>query len=109
MKTNPARLDLRLDAEIKQLATRASALCGARSLSEFVIQAVREKAARVMEETEALRLSNQAFDAFWDACEAAPAPNAALQAAQRRRQQRIENGEFIPALPTDSSAPDPSA
>lgn len=47
--------------------------------------------ARVMEETETLRLSNQAFDAFWNACEDAPAPNAALQAAHRRRQKRAEN------------------
>lgn len=98
MKGNDARLDLRLDPEIKQLASRASALCGARSLSEFVIQAVREKAARVMEETETLQLSNQAFDAFWQACEAAPAPNAALKAAQRRRQQRIEHGELATAI-----------
>lgn len=103
-KDNQARLDLRLDPEIKQLASRASALCGARSLSEFVIQAVREKAARVMEETETLRLNNQAFDAFWNACEAAPAPNAALQAAQRRRQQRIEHGELVPAITPDPSA-----
>lgn len=104
MKPSNARLDLRLDPDIKQLASRASALCGARSLSEFVIQAVREKALRVMEEAETLQLSNRAFDAFWQACEAAPPPNAALQAAQHRRQQRIASGELIPAI-----APDPTA
>jgi uncharacterized protein (DUF1778 family) len=94
MKSTDARLDLRLDPDIKQLASRASALSGARSLSEFVIQAVREKALRVMEEAETLKLNNQAFDAFWQACETAPAPNAALRAAARRRKQRIEHGEL---------------
>lgn len=104
MSSSNARLDLRLDPDIKQLASRASALCGSRSLSEFVIQAVREKALRVMEETETLKLSNQAFDAFWQACEAAPAPNTALQAAQRRRRQRIEHGDLEPAVTPDQPA-----
>lgn len=100
MKPAAARLDLRLDPEIKQLASRASALSGSRSLSEFVIQAVREKTARVMEETEVLRLGNAAFDAFWAACETAPAPNKVLKAAQRRRQQRIAKGELATATST---------
>lgn len=98
LKPTDARLDLRLDPEIKQLATRASQLAGSRSLSEFVIQAIREKATRVMEEAEVIRLSNDAFDAFWQACEAPTQPNDALIAAQKRRRQRIDSGEL--ATPT---------
>lgn len=98
LKPTDARLDLRLDPEIKQLATRASQLSGSRSLSEFVIQAIREKAARVMEEAEMIKLGNTVFDAFWQACETAPQPNNALIAAQKRRRQRIGSGEL--ATPT---------
>lgn len=111
MNSNPAenRLDLRITPEIKQLAMRASALCGSRSLSEFVVQAIREKAARAMEETELLRLQNDAFDAFWAACEDAPTPNEALQAAMRRREQRIEIGEFAIGEHAATAAADRSA
>ena len=104
MSNANARLDLRLDPEIKLLASRASAVSGARSLSDFVIQAVREKAMRVLEESESLRLSNEAFDSFWQACEMASAPNAALEAAHNRRRQRIEDGEIDTAIAADESA-----
>lgn len=88
------RLDLRMDPAVKELATRASALIGSKSLSEFVIQAIREKSTRVIEEAEVIRLNNEAFNAFIAACETASEPNDALLAAQRRRKQRIENGEI---------------
>lgn len=94
VKTQSARMDLRVDPAIKDLATRASALIGSRSLSEFVIQAVREKAAKVIEESEVINVSSQSYDAFVAACEAPPAPNSALRAAQRRRKQRIDNGDI---------------
>ncbi|PTB93356.1 DUF1778 domain-containing protein, partial [Marinobacter sp. Z-F4-2] len=71
-----------------------SALTGSHSLSEFVIQAIREKSARVIEEAEVYRLNSQSFDAFVAACEAAPAPNEALLSAKRRRNKRIENGDL---------------
>lgn len=98
LKPADARLDLRLDPEIKQLATRASQLAGSRSLSEFVVQAIREKAIRVMEEAEVIRLSDDAFDAFQRACVDAPLPSEAMITAQKRRRQRIDSGEL--ATPT---------
>ena len=94
VKNQNARMDLRVDPAIKDLATRASALVGSRSLSEFVIQAVREKAAKVIEECEVISVSSQSYDAFVSACEAPPAPNTALLAAQRHRKQRIQNGDI---------------
>lgn len=94
MKNQNARMDLRVDPTIKDLATRASALIGSRSLSEFVSQAVREKATKVIEKYEVITVSNRSYDAFVAACEAPPAPNAALLAAQRRRKQRIQNGDI---------------
>ncbi|MDX1757672.1 MAG: DUF1778 domain-containing protein [Marinobacter sp.] len=94
MNKQSARLDLRIDPAIKELAARASALSGSHSLSEFVIQAIREKSARVIEEAEVIRLNRQSFDAFVAALDAAPVPNEALLSAKRRRLQRIEQGEL---------------
>lgn len=94
MSKTSARLDLRIDPAIKELAARASALTGSHSLSEFVIQAIREKSVRVIEEAEVYRLNSQSFDAFVAACEAAPAPNEALLSAKRRRGKRMENGDL---------------
>lgn len=94
MSKTSARLDLRIDPAIKELAARASALTGSHSLSEFVIQAIREKSVRVIEEAEVYRLNSQSFDAFVAACEAAPAPNEALLRAKRRRSKRMENGDL---------------
>tara|TARA_R110002072_G_scaffold269868_3_gene429481 strand:- start:20068 stop:20397 length:330 start_codon:yes stop_codon:yes gene_type:complete len=94
MKTADARIDLRLSPEIKALAQRASSLAGTGTLSEFVIQAVREKSLRIMTEMQTITLENNAFDSFWAACEQACPPNQALRAAQARHQQRIEHGEI---------------
>ena len=42
MTQKVARLDVRLDPDIKELAARASALVGSNNLSDFVVQAIRE-------------------------------------------------------------------
>jgi uncharacterized protein (DUF1778 family) len=94
MKNVNARLDLRIDPAVKEMAAHASALMGSQSLSEFVIQAIREKSTRIIEEAEVYRLNSEAFEAFMVACEQPSAPNEALLAAQRRRKQRIDSGEI---------------
>lgn len=94
MSNASARLDLRLDPAIKELATRAADLSGSQSLSAFVTQAIRERATRVIEEAELIRLTNRSFDAFVAACEAPPEANDALQAARRRRDEKVSNGEL---------------
>lgn len=63
------------------------------ALAEFVVQAIREKSARVIEEADVIRLNNEAFNGFMAACADAN-PNDALLAAQRRRKQRVDNGEI---------------
>ncbi|TVP60670.1 MAG: DUF1778 domain-containing protein [Halomonadaceae bacterium] len=94
MKNSSARLDLRLDPAIKELAMRAADLMGSQSLSAFVTAAIREKSSRIIEEAEIIRLTNDSFDAFVAACESPQKPNDALLAAQRRRKQRIESGDI---------------
>lgn len=104
MKNADARIDLRLAPDIKMLAQRASSIAGSGNLSEFVIQAIREKSMRVMTEMQVIALEADAFDNFWAACEQAPPPNPALQAAQRSHQQRIERGEIIYRTPAEDSS-----
>lgn len=95
MKSKLARLDLRLDSEIKTLASRASALVGPKTLNEFVVQAIREKASRTIEEAEVVRLNSEAFAAFQAACESPEPANETLTAAMRRsrmrKQERVNN------------------
>lgn len=83
-----ARLDLRLDPDIKSLAARASALAGSRNLTDFVVQAIREKAIRAIEEADVVRLNTDAFEAFRATCDNPPEPNDALKAALHRRNVR---------------------
>ena len=95
MSNAHARFDLRLDPEIKKLASRASTLAGYKSLSEFVVQAVSEKSRQTIEEFESLKLTNSAFDDFWAACSQAAAPNEALITAKRRLDDKVNKGEVI--------------
>lgn len=85
-------MDLRMDPAVKELATRASALIGSKSLSEFVVQAIREKSARVIEEAEVIRLNDEAFHGFMAACEADTTLNEALLEAKRRRENSRRRG-----------------
>ena len=88
--TKSARMDLRMDADIKQLAARASALIGSRNLSDFAVQAIQEKATRTIEEAEVVRLNTAAFEAFKATCESPAPENKRIQDAVRRRNARKE-------------------
>lgn len=63
------RLEMRVPLEIKELAEKSSALLGNASLTEFVVQAIREKATQVLTQANTIELSNQQFDAFMTACQ----------------------------------------
>jgi uncharacterized protein (DUF1778 family) len=71
---------MRVDPDIKIEAERASALLGMKSLTEFVTQAVHEKAQKVIQAQERLTLTNDVFDRFFSACEAETKPSGKLQA-----------------------------
>jgi len=83
-----ARLDMRLQPSLKQDAERAAALAGARSLTEFVVQAMREKTATVLDEKEKIVLSNRAFESFIAACEQVSEPGGALKKAAARHDEK---------------------
>lgn len=105
MQHKVARLDLRLDPDIKNLAARASALVGSKTLSDFVVQAIREKASRAIEEAEVVRLNSEAFAAFKATCESPEMANEALSAAMRRRHKRKQEGAFYRRTEQEASRP----
>ncbi|CAM4225462.1 type II toxin-antitoxin system TacA family antitoxin [Vibrio neonatus] len=78
-----ARLDIRLDEEIKARAEKASALLGLKSLTEYVVRLMDEDATQVIEQHESIVVKDSVFDEFMAACDKANTPNQALLEAAR--------------------------
>ena len=76
-----ARLDMRLDEEIKANAEKASALLGLRSLTEYVVRLMEEDSSKVIAEHESITVQDDVFDRFMDACENAKQPSQTLRDA----------------------------
>jgi len=73
-----ARLDIRLDEEIKAKAEKASALLGLKSLTEYVVRLMDDDATQVISEHEGITVDKNVFDQFMAACDEAKSPNKAL-------------------------------
>ena len=73
-----ARLDIRLDEEIKVKAEKASALLGLKSLTEYVVRLMDEDSSQVIALHESMTVTDNVFDQFMSACDQAQAPNTAL-------------------------------
>ena len=76
-----ARLDLRLNEEIKAKAEKATALLGLKSLTDYVVHLMDEDATRVIAEHESMVLEDDMFDRFMSACDKARKPNKKLKGA----------------------------
>ena len=74
-----ARIEMRVTPDVKREAERAAALLGMKSLTEFITQAVHEKAQAVIQSQERITLSNDVFDQFFAACEADAEPSEKLR------------------------------
>lgn len=85
-----ARLDIRLDEEIKAKAEKASALLGLKSLTEYVVRLMDEDSTQVISEHESIIVEANVFDQFIAACDEAKAPNEALLEATAF----AKNGDF---------------
>ncbi len=73
-----ARIDMRLDEEIKKKAEKASELLGMKSLTEYLVKLMDEDATRVIAKHKSIMVADDIFDRFIDACKKAQKPNAAL-------------------------------
>lgn len=82
-----ARLDMRLDEEVKAKAEKASALLGMKSLTEYVVRLMEVNATQVIAEHESIVIEDNLFDRFLSACEATTRPNQALVDAVERTKE----------------------
>lgn len=78
------RIEMRVDAETKQLAERAAAALGCASLTEFMVRLIRDNAPQILQAQAAIELTSAQFDQFMQICEAPTAPHDRLKAAAAR-------------------------
>ncbi len=83
-----ARLDIRLDEEIKNKAEKAFALLGLKSLTEYIVDLIDKDATDVIEKYENITIENDIFDKFILACEKTDTPNQALLDAVKFSEKR---------------------
>ena len=75
-----ARLDLKMDADEKDVVSRAAALMGT-TMAAFVRTAAKEKARELLDRESRITMTAHDFQAFTHALNGAFMPNAALQNA----------------------------
>ena len=78
-----ARIDLRLEEEIKAKAEKASALLGLTSLNDYVVSLIDEDATQVIKNHEIIQIQVSRFDEFMAVCDKVQAPNQALMDAAK--------------------------
>ena len=81
--TRDERLDLRISADIKSLFARAAESTGM-TMSAFVIEAARERAAKLIEQQDRIILNNEARDLLLDALANPAQPAKALTRAAKK-------------------------
>jgi uncharacterized protein (DUF1778 family) len=82
-KTRIARLEARISSDQKALFQRAAEIQG-RTLTDFVIASVHDAAVRTIDETQAIRLTEQESRAFAEALLNPREPSPRLKAAAQR-------------------------
>ena len=79
------RIEMRVDADIKQLAERASAALGCASMTEFITTLIRENAPRILQQETSIQVTNAQFDHFMAICnDTEPKPSARIMEAAKR-------------------------
>ena len=76
-----ARIDMRVNRELKAKAEKASALLGLKSVTEYIVKLVDENASKVIAQHASMTVENNIFDRFMDACDNAKNPNKTLMDA----------------------------
>ena len=83
--TQRERIEMRVDADIKQLAERASAVLGYASLTEFITSLIRDNAPKILQREASIQLTNAQFDHFTSVCnDTEKNPSARMLEAARR-------------------------
>jgi len=84
---NEARLDFRLNRQLKDLIERAALLTG-QNVSDFAVSVLTERARQVVQEHETTVLSDRDRDLFLAMLDKDAEPNEALKKAAKRFKQR---------------------
>lgn len=84
IKEDKTRFDTRLTKEQKLFFERAAAIGGFRSLTDFVILTVQEKAREIIREEESVLASQKDSEIFFDAIVNADKPNDVLISAAKQ-------------------------
>lgn len=84
-----ARFDARITPEQKITFLKAAKLGGFRSLSDFVVVTVQEKAKRIIQEHEAVVASQKDSEIFFNAVINADEPNSSLVAAAKKYKELL--------------------
>ena len=82
--SDKARFDAKIPKAQKQLFEYAASLGGFRTLTDFIINAVQEKANAIIQEHDAILASERDREIFFDALMNPPGPNQKLRAAAER-------------------------
>ena len=85
----PARFDLKLAKDEKELLSQAAALMGT-TMAGFVRTAAKEKARALLEQERRVTLSQRDLDSICTALDRAFAPNNALKAAMKRARETVQ-------------------
>ncbi|HKM36018.1 MAG TPA: DUF1778 domain-containing protein [Thiopseudomonas sp.] len=70
-----ARLNIRLNEEIKAKSEKTSALLGLKSLTEYVVRPMDEDTSQVIAQHESMTIEEKVFDRFMAVCDQAQASN----------------------------------
>ena len=84
--TAVARFELKMDADEKDVVSRAAALMGT-TMAAFVRTAAKEKARELLDRESRITMTSRDFQAFTAALNGAFMPNAALQNAMNAARQ----------------------
>lgn len=82
-----ARLDFRLNRQVKEVIEQAAAVSG-QSVSDFAVSALYRTAKEVLEREQTIRLSNRDRDVFLALLDSDAKPNEALKRAAKKYRSR---------------------
>ncbi|MCD4688092.1 MAG: DUF1778 domain-containing protein [Desulfuromonadaceae bacterium] len=88
MAAKTERITARVPENVHALLEKAAGLSGA-TMNQFVVQAAVDKAKKVVEDENIIRLSGESTRLFFEALEHPPAPTAKLLAAARAHKDRL--------------------
>jgi len=89
MTTTTPRITARVDSDTQELLTRAAALMGISSINSFVLTAAIEKAKKIIQKENTLRLSHRDSMLFVDALDR-PQANPRLEQAMQKYEKKTQ-------------------